>query len=214
MRKYVLFDHDGVLVDTERWYCEAAKRALTEVGFALDKHRYVRDMNLGLGMWVQPRDAGVDEAVIQQARAARDAYYREYLRTEAVEVEGVVEALTELSELVSMAFVTTAKRADFDLIHERRGIRSFMKFVLTREDYKCAKPDPEPYLTGVARFGAAREEVLVVEDSERGLRSAVAAGLDCAIVHNEFTKGSDFAQATYRIESLHQLIDLVSRPAC
>jgi hypothetical protein len=54
----------------------------------------------------------------------------EYLRTEAIEIDGVVEALAELSKYVRMAIVTTAKRADFEIIHEKRHIRKFMDFVL------------------------------------------------------------------------------------
>ena len=84
-----------------------------------------------------------------------------------------------------------------------------MDFVLVREDYACAKPHPEPYLTGLARFEATREETLVVEDSSRGLRSAVAAGIDCAIVHNDFMKSQDFTQASYRIGSLTELHSIV-----
>ena len=209
MKKYILFDHDGVLVDTEFWYQKAAVRALSEIGFTLDKDRYVRDLNLGLGTWIQLREAGVDEATIDRQRKVRDEYYREYLRTEAIDIKGVGEALVDLSDLVSMAIVTTAKRADFDLIHEDRDIRRFMEFVHAREDYECAKPDPEPYLTGVERFGAAKKEVLVVEDSARGLNSAVAAGLDCAVVHNEFTKDNDFSRAAYRIQALRELVEIV-----
>lgn len=109
-----------------------------------------------------------------------------------------------------MAIVTTAKRADFQLIHHERQITSYMDFVLVREDYTLAKPDPEPYLTALKRFGVAtKEETLVVEDSSRGLRSAVAAGIDCAIVHNDFTKTQDFSQARYRIETLAELRDIV-----
>jgi HAD superfamily hydrolase (TIGR01509 family) len=209
VKRYILFDHDGVLVDTEFWYYKAAERALADVGFTLDKDRYVRDMNLGLGTWVQPREAGIDEATINRQRDARNDYYREYLRTEAIEIEGVVEALGTLSGLVRMAIVTTAKRADFDLIHEKREIRQFMDFVLVREDYERAKPHPEPYLTGVKRFGASKEDVLVVEDSARGLSSAVAAGIDCATVYNDFTKNDDFSRAMYRIHALSELVDIV-----
>ena len=72
-----------------------------------------------------------------------------------------------------------------------------MDFVLVREDYKLAKPHPEPYLTGLKRLGATKEETLVVEDSSRGLNSAVAAGIDCAIVLNDFTKAQDFSQASW-----------------
>ncbi|MDN3242515.1 HAD family hydrolase [Glycomyces tritici] len=209
MKQFVLFDHDGVLVDTEAWYFKAGERALAEVGVALDKDRYLRDMAQGLGTWVQAREAGVDEAAIGRLRTLRDEHYQEYLRTEAIEIEGVVETLAELSEHVRMAIVTTAKRADFDLIHEHRAIRGFMEFVLVRDDYERSKPHPEPYLTGLRRFGAAKEATLVVEDSSRGLRSAVAAGIDCAVVHNDFTRGQDFSQAAHRIASLAELQGIV-----
>ena len=132
MKKYILFDHDGVLVDTEFWYYRAGERALADIGVTLDKDLYVRDMNQGLGTWAQARSAGIDEQVISRQREVRDRYYQEYLRSEAIEIDGVTAALAELSTYVRMAIVTTAKRADFDLIHERRQIRQFMDFVLVR----------------------------------------------------------------------------------
>ncbi len=161
MKKYILFDHDGVLVDTEFWYYKAGERALAEIGLTLDKDQYLR------------------------------------------------ETLAELSKCVRMVIVTTAKRADFEIIHEKRRVRQFMDFVLVREDYKLTKPHPEPYLTGLKRFGATKEETLVVEDSSRGLNSAVAAGIDCVIVHSDFTKAHDFSQASYRIETLIELKNII-----
>ncbi len=86
-----------------------------------------------------------------------------------------------------MAIVTTAKRADFEVIQEKRQITRFMDFILTLEDYDLAKPHPEPYLTGLKRFGATKKDTLVVEDSSKGLSSAVAAGIDCVIAYNQFT---------------------------
>jgi len=209
VKKYILFDHDGVLVDTEFWYYKAGERALADIGVTLDQDQYVRDMNQGLGTWVQARAAGIDEQTISRQREARDSYYQEYLRTEVIEIPGVVDTLDELSQYVRMAIVTTAKRVDFELIHEDRQIRKFMDFVLVREDYKHTKPHPEPYLTGLKRFGATKEETLVVEDSSRGLNSAVAAGIDCAIVYNAFTRTHDFSRATYRIDTLIDLKDII-----
>jgi len=209
VKKYVLFDHDGVLVDTEFWYYRAGQRALADVGVTLDKEQYLRDMSQGLGTWAQARAAGIDEETISRQREVRDVYYREYLRTEAIEIDGVIDTLAELSKYVRMAIVTTAKRVDFEIIHEKRQIRQFMDFVLVREDYELAKPHPEPYLTGLKRFGAPREETLVVEDSSRGLNSAVAAGIDCVVVDNDFTKAQDFSQATYRINALSELKDVI-----
>ncbi|HWS34685.1 MAG TPA: HAD family phosphatase [Actinoplanes sp.] len=209
MKRYLLLDNDGVLVDTEPWYYRAGERALADVGLALDRDRYLRDMSRGWGVWEQARDAGADEAAISRLRVTRNAYYQEYLRTERIEIDGVLEALTALAQHVRMAVVTTSKRADFDLIHGHRHILRFMDFVLARGDYQQAKPHPEPYLTALHRFAARPAEALVVEDSSRGLNAAVAAGIDCAVVHNDFTATQDFTGATHRITTLAELTEIV-----
>jgi HAD superfamily hydrolase (TIGR01509 family) len=212
VKECILFDHDGVLVDTEPWYFKAGERALADIGFIVDKDQYLLDMTEGLGTWAQAAAAGVDERTIARQRKVRDHYYQEYLQTAAIEIDGVDEALTELSEHVRMAIVTTAKRTDFELIHQHRRITQHMDFVVVREDYTRAKPDPEPYVTGLRRFGAAAQDALVVEDSARGMSSAVAAGIDCAIVYNDFTKAQDFSRARYRINTLADLTGIVLDP--
>jgi len=209
MKKFVLFDHDGVLVDTEFWYFKAGKRALSEIGFSLEEDEYLRDMNQGLGTWAQAKRAGVEEETINELRAKRNQYYQEFLRTEDIEIDGVVEVLEELSNHVKMAIVTTSKRADFELIHEKRSLTRFMDFVLVREDYEFSKPHPEPYLLGLEHFNATKSETIVVEDSLRGLNSAIAAGIDCVVVHNAFTKSSEFPGARFRIEKLGELKNLI-----
>ncbi len=209
MKKYILFDHDGVLVETELWYYRAGARALADIGFTMDEDQYLRDMNQGLATWAQARAAGVDEETIGRQREVRNGYYQEYLRTERIEIDGVVEALAELATYVRMAIVTTARRVDFDVIHEGRHIRRFMEFVLTREDCRLAKPHPEPYLSALKRFGATPQETLVVEDSSRGLSSAVSAGIDCVVVHNDFTRSQDFSRASCRIDTLSELRDII-----
>lgn len=209
MKRYILFDHDGVLMDTEYWYFRAGQRALAGVGVTLDKEQYLEDTSQGLGTWARAWANGIDEHRIAELRVLRDALYQEYLRTETIEIDGVVDALAELSAYVRMGIVTTAKRADFELIHENRQITQFMDFVLVRDDYRLAKPHPEPYLTGLKRFGAAPDETLVVEDSARGLHSAVAAGIDCVVVDNGFTRGQDFSLASHRIQTLSGLKDIV-----
>ena len=205
MKKYILFDHDGVLVDTEFWYFKAGERALADVGFTLDRDQYLRDMTHGQATWAQARAAGVDEQTIGRQRAVRDVYYQEYLRTQDIEIEGVLETLADLAGTYRMAIITTSKRADFALIHENRSILDYMEFYLAREDYEQAKPHPEPYLRGLERFGATADETVVVEDSARGLMSAVAAGIDCIVVANEFTASHDLSGATAKIAAFREL---------
>jgi len=104
-----------------------------------------------------------------------------------------------------MAIVTTSTRAHFELIHRDRKLSRFMDFVLSREDYVLSKPDPEPYLLGLRKFGASADNCLVIEDSQRGLQAALAAGIDCAIVHNDFTASHDFTGASHLLNSIAEV---------
>ena len=206
--KYILFDHDGVLVDTEYWYFEATRRALMALDIELDRATYQQIMIDGRAAWELAEAQGVPLDLIAQQKAQRDRWYQHYLCTEDIEIPGVQNALAALQGEYSMAIVTTSRGTDFDVIHRERNIVPYMDFVLTREDYQRSKPDPEPYRLALQRFGAQPGEALVVEDSQRGLRSAVAAGIDCAVVDNAFTANHDFSAARYRLEHLGQLLDI------
>ena len=156
MKKYILFDHDGVLVDTEPWFYLAGKRALASLGFDLPLDAYLTNMANGVPTWQGARDSGVSESEIERSRELRNRYYQEYLTTEDIEIEGVSETLEVLSREYRMGIVTTSKPADFALIHEKRSILDYMEFHLTRGDYERAKPHPAPYLRGLERFSAGR----------------------------------------------------------
>ena len=210
MYKYLLWDHDGVLVDTERWYYLATQRALSELGVSLDLPQYMTLMVAGQGCWHLAREAGCDERRIEAARDLRNRYYQEYLATRDIEIPGVLATLERLEKRCRMAIVTTSRGVDFELIHRRRRIVPLMDFVLVREDYLRSKPDPEPYLVALDRFGAEPSEALVIEDSRRGMLAALAAGLDCAIVDNAFTRSQDFSGSRYRLQSIREVPDLLS----
>jgi len=207
-KKYILFDNDGVLVETENWYYEASKRALKEffdvdVGF----QEYMKLMTDGKGVWLAAPDA--TQKQIDIARDQRDIYYQEYLRTEDLAIANVHAILEKLSQKYKMGIVTTSRRVDFEIIHKNRGIVDFMEFVLCVEDYPRAKPYPDPYLKGLELFGATKEETIIVEDSQRGLISANLSKIDCIIVYNEFTNTQDFSTAQYKIKSLDELESLL-----
>ena len=205
MKRYILFDHDGVLVETEHWYYMANKRALASLGIDLQRDAYLVNMANGVSAWEAARASGRSGSEIQLGRELRDRYYQEYLMNEKIEIEGVLETLTELADTYRMGMVTTSKRTDFTLIHEKRSILDYMEFYLTVEDYERAKPHPEPYLKGLQCFGATAAEAVVVEDSARGLKSAIAAGIDCIVVANAFTASHDLSEATARVAGFREL---------
>ena len=208
MYNTILFDNDGVLVETEVWYFRANVKVLKELGVTLHEEEYLGLMAQGKTSWEVARAQGISEETIVKTRFKRDEYYQEYLKSEDLEINGVEEILQELKHKCQMAIITTSRRVDFELIHAKRNIKNYMDFVLCVEDYPRAKPYPDPYLAGLAKFNAKKEETLVVEDSQRGLNSALAAKIDCVIVKNDFVSSHDFSQAKHKIDNLSGLLNL------
>ena len=208
MITHLLFDHDGVLVDTENWYFKATSQALARLGVTMQFDDYKQHLVDGQSSWVEAIKRGISQTEIDVARAWRDERYQHYLRTEDIDIAGVADVLEELSQTFKMAVITTAKRADFELIHSKRTLLDRMTFVLCREDYDKAKPDAEPYQTGLIRFEIEPNSAIVIEDSKRGLVAAEAAGIRTVKVYNEFVAYQD-AFSDYAIQSLEELPHLL-----
>src|SRR5262245_47567998 len=115
--RYVLWDNDGVLVDTEDGYFDATSRALADCGIALDRDRYMQLRACGASAWQLAIDSRLPPETIARHRDARDRYYQEFIATSSLEIPGVHDVLDRLSTRYRMAIVTTSKRRHFDLIH-------------------------------------------------------------------------------------------------
>lgn len=204
-KRFILWDHDGVLVDTERWYFAALREAMAPLGVDLAPATYLELMAEGRMYWEPALARGATMDDVTRQRAVRNRLYQEYLRREAIEIPGVDEVLESLSAQYRMAVVTTSRREDFELIHRSRHLLRRMEFVLTLEDYSDAKPHPAPYLAALARFGAAASEAVAIEDSARGLRSARAAGVDCIVIRHPFTASQDFSGARTIVDSIRDV---------
>jgi HAD superfamily hydrolase (TIGR01549 family) len=206
----VLFDNDGVLVDTEGNYFLANREALARFGVALDREAYVelflRDSR---GAWDLLRERGVSEREVWLARAWRDRRYQELLGAGGAGellLPGVAAGLAALASRFRLAIVTSSEPEPIAAVHARAGILHHFELALTREHYGKAKPDPEPYLLAVERLGLPPERCLVVEDSERGLRAAKAAGLACWVVPSELTRGGRFEGADALLEDFGAVV--------
>lgn len=208
----ILWDNDGVLVDTEELYYRATREALVGLGVELDLAAYVEvSLRRGRSCFDLALERGVGAARVDAARLSRNARYEELLRAGVPLIDGVAEALHALRGLARMAVVTSTRREHFALVHSRTGtdIRGAFEFVLTKGDYARSKPDPEPYLAAAARLGVAPADCLVVEDSERGLASAMRAGMRCVVIPRGLSAGGDFAAAYRVLERIGELPPLV-----
>jgi HAD superfamily hydrolase (TIGR01509 family) len=147
------------------------------------------------GAWDLLRERGVTESDIQAARVGRDQRYIQLLGEGDLLMPGVAGGLAALAGRFRMAIVTSSEPEPFAAVHARAGILHHFELALTREQYVNSKPDPEPYVTAAARLGVPPGRCLVVEDSERGLRAAKAAGIACWVVPSELTRGGRFTDA-------------------
>jgi HAD superfamily hydrolase (TIGR01509 family) len=212
MLKAVLWDNDGVLVDTERLYYEATRAALARVGVEFTEDVFA-ELNLrrGRSAFDLATERGIAAEVIAELRAARDAAYERSLAQSDVAIDGVERTLQNLHGRLRMGVVTSALRAHFDLAHRRTGFLRYLEFALTREDYGRTKPHPEPYLTALAHGGLRPEECVVIEDTERGLVAATAAGLRCIVVPNALGAGADFSTAHKVVSSVVEAGEEIAR---
>ena len=209
MKKYLLFDNDGVLVETEQYYYKANAKALAEFGLELSFDTYMEIMARGGNAWEVAQKHGISKKEIDAKRRQRDIYYQEFIQSQDIQIDGVEDALKELSKTYKMGIVTTSRRVDFDLVHNNLDIVKYMDFTLCVEEYSRSKPYPDPYLAGMKKFNASKNECLIIEDSQRGLTSAYNAGIECVVVKNEFTLTHDFSKASYKIDSIKDLKGLV-----
>jgi HAD superfamily hydrolase (TIGR01509 family) len=208
----IFLDNDGVLVDTEKHYFAANRELCRKHGYALTREKYQElFLRSNGGLRRVGENLGWSEEKLASVRAERDAAYGGYLRTRKIALPGVAEGLLMLSKRFDLCVVTSSPRPFFDIIHCRTGFMRFFKKVVSEEQVKKHKPHPDPYLTAMAAMGVEPENGLAVEDSERGLRSAIGAGLRCIVVPRELTKDQDFSKAIAVKKTFLEAVEVIER---
>jgi HAD superfamily hydrolase (TIGR01509 family) len=208
--KAILWDNDGVLVDTEELYFRATREGLAELGIELDVADYI-DVSLrrGASCFELASERGLAADRIEATRLRRNTRYEQLLREGVELIDGVSDTLRALRGTTRMAIVTSTRPEHFALVHDRLGIRDHFELVLTGADYTRFKPDPQPYLMAAERLGLAPADCLVVEDTERGLASATRAGMRCVVIPRGLSAGGDYSSAFRVLKRTGELVPIV-----
>lgn len=186
--KGIIFDMDGLLFDTETIYCEASITLAPKYGITgYDEALYMRYV-------------GISDEELQQAyyddfadvpNEAIDAFMAEghqevkkmFLAGRAALKPGVVELLRHFKqENIPCVVASSNMRVFIDILLEQAKIRDFFIDIVSAEDVKRAKPDPEIVQKAVATLGLTAEECLMLEDSFNGVAAAYSAGVDVIMV--------------------------------
>lgn len=207
----ILWDNDGILVDTEELYLEATRDALARVGVELPREIFLEHFLVqSTGAWHLAEARGATAADVVALKAWRDGRYAELLASRPLLIDGAAEAVRVLGARYPMAIVTSCRRHHFELIHRETALLAAFRHVVCSEDVTRYKPDPEPYLHGAALLGVDPRRCLAIEDSRRGLLAAKAAGLTCWVIPRGLTVTQDFTAADRVLASLAEAVALLT----
>lgn len=189
MIKAVLFDMDGTLIDTEKYYRICWPKAMAHFGYEMSDEQALSMRSLG-----QPfapahlKEMFADENLDYPAiRAYRKELMEEYLAKNGIEIKrGAIELLNFLKEKKIRRAVATATDIErTERYLKQIGLYPYFDEIISATMVEHGKPAPDIYTFACAQLGLAPEECLAVEDSPNGVMSACQAGCQVAMVPDQ-----------------------------
>jgi HAD superfamily hydrolase (TIGR01509 family) len=204
----VVFDLDGVLIDTEEVWEEVRRAYVAEAGREFLPDSQQRMMGMSTGEWSRHLsvDVGVGrtpEIVAAEVLDRMAQRYRESLPL----IPGGVDAVRRLGARYPLALASSSARILIDQVLATAGLQDAFRITLSTEQVAAGKPAPDVYLAAVHALGLTPAVCAAVEDSSNGLRAAAAAGLAVvAVPHGTYPPAPDaLALADLVVHSLDEL---------
>ncbi len=200
----IALDMDGLLFDTERLYWHVSDTMLRRRGYRFSADLQQRMMGrIALAAIEEMIDFHSLDESPQQLLDESDELYGNLLGDQLQPMPGLDQWIELLERLqIPFGLATSSRRMFVDRIFARVRWRSSLSFMLTGDDVRRGKPDPEMYLMAAQELSIAPANMLVLEDSGNGCAAAVAAGALTVAVPSEHTKGQNFDGAMLVAESL------------
>jgi HAD superfamily hydrolase (TIGR01509 family) len=197
----VIFDLDGLLIDSESVWDEARRDYVAEHGGTWREEATREMMGMSSVEWSRyvAERLGVDRPpeVISAEVAGRVA---ELYRKRLPLMPGALDAIRRLAERWPLGLATSSNREVIDLVLELAGIAELFGATVSSEEVRRGKPAPDVYLEAASRLGVEPERCVAIEDSHNGILSANAAGMRVIAVPNpHFPPGDDALQRAARV---------------
>ena len=198
MLRAVIFDFDGVITDSEILHLRAFNQVLAQYGMEITTKDYYKDY-LGLTdldlikLLVDRRQLELDEQGIENFAEQKKQAFEKLAKSEGRIIEGVRDFLGMLKQNdVPMAICSGALRAEIELILEEAGLRDFFDVIVSAEQVKKGKPNPDGFLLTLEKLNeisptaTSAGQCVVIEDSYWGLEAAKAAGMHSIAITNSY----------------------------
>ena len=204
----VIFDCDGVLVDTEEIYFNMNLGFIRSRGGDFDLKYYERFIGLSSDlMWSELKEKfALDEPVSALIALAKELKAKALADATLAPIAGIPELIAALSAAaVPMSVASSGRRDNVHVILQKIGLKEKFKMIVTGEDIVRGKPAPDIFLKAAELSGAAAATALVIEDSKNGTLGAKAAGMRCVGYVNPQSGDQDLSQADIRISSFYDV---------
>jgi beta-phosphoglucomutase len=207
MIKGILFDMDGVLVDSEEFICEAAMKMFSELCIWVEPDDFKPFIGMGENRYL----GGVAEKYgylldIEVAKFRTYTIYGEMVKGKLKPLHGVKAFINHCHDKgIKMAVASSADRMKVDINLKEMGFsNSTFEAIITGSEVVNKKPHPEIFLTAATKLGLKPEECLVVEDAINGILAGKAAGCKCLALTTSF-KADQLAQADWICSDLSDI---------
>ena len=182
----MIFDLDGVLVDSEIWWDDVRRAFARDHGRTWDEADRAAVMGANSRAWsrIMRERMALDLPDETIERAIVEAVVERYRLEGAPEIPGAVEAVRRIAAARPVAVASSAHRAVIDASLAATGLTDIFLVVVSSDEVEHGKPAPDVYLEAARRLDADPADCLVVEDSYNGVRAARAAGMTVVLVPN------------------------------
>jgi beta-phosphoglucomutase len=207
MIKAVIFDLDGVIVDSEDAHIESEKRAFAKYGVnisAAELHKYAGAT--AKAMFTELINKYRLKTTFQQMiKIKEEALYR-LLDEDAEPMEGAIGLIDRLKEAnVKLAIASSSNKKWIEYILKKLGMTSLFDRVIGAEDAAHSKPDPEIYSKATRALGLRPDECVVIEDAELGVEAAIRAGIKAVGYRNPRSGNQNLSKADMIIDDFSTL---------
>lgn len=210
----LLFDMDGLLVDSEPYWKIAEKKVFGALGLSLNDELLRQVMGFRLSEVVQywyNYQAWPNPNFIQTENDIMDCM-EAYMRSEAVALKGVMESLEYVKQNgYACALASSSSMRLIEAVVDKLHIRSYFNLLYSAEYETYGKPHPGVFITAATKLGSAPQHCLVIEDSLNGVIAAKAARMLCVAVP-ELEKQNDprFSIADFQLKTMEEFPTLMN----
>lgn len=220
MLKYIFFDMDGVISETEPVHFESEADAFLELWIKWERQDlidFIKDF-----AWVSFDEVARSvfekywnhtNIFIEHIFDKKNSLFKKTLeKVHPIISKWLLETLKYLKEnRIKMWIVSSSTKIQVEETLDFFWIKDFFEFQVNFESVKNHKPNPDPYLLALEKAWVERNEVLIIEDSQSGVRSWVNAWIDVIALRSEFTKNHDHSSAIFIANNFFEIKNFLER---